>query len=61
MITLIDALISLAIKHAYDMAMLILVCGQTLFAYLSLRPSKTRKLRFKPLLPINNKETTDKK
>ena len=61
MMTLIDELILLVIKHAYDMAMLLLVCGQTLIAYLSLRPEKTRVLRFQPLLPINKKETTTDK
>lgn len=62
MLKLLNDLALLTMENAYDMAMLMLVFGQTMLAYLAVRPTKTRFLKFKPLIQIGKKETkTNKK
>ena len=66
MLKLLNDLILLMLENAYDMAMLALVFGQTMLAWLAAKPNKSRFLKFKPLIQIskqiNKKESkTNKK
>ena len=57
MLKLLNDLIMLILENAYDMAMLTLVFGQTMLAYLAAKPSKSQLLKFKPLIRIGKKES----
>ena len=69
MLKLLNDLVLLMLENAYDMAMLALVFGQTMLAYLAAKPNKSRFLKFKPLIQIskqinhqtNRKETRNNK
>ena len=53
MLKLLNDLIMLILENAYDMAMLALVFGQTILAWLAAKPNKSRFLKFKPLIQIS--------
>lgn len=61
MLKLLSDIILVVIENAYDMAMLTLVFGQTMLAYLAAKPNKSRFLKFKPLIQISKKESKSNK